>query len=241
MNDGNTPNGESGCLDLTQSLTSCANSEKSLNSSVLYFSHLQYQKFGLPICHSPFLSEIGFGPWLQPGPPLTPCPWQEHIPWFCRPLTKLPTWCAVFQHQAMTNFGPVLKTPVFGQISSLCEWGCPPTQARAQVLRDTDSAQQSRPSCARPSTTDSKDPTTPHTAHKTEPGADRKLNLALDSEVITWRLSPKCCLVLVLVFWQYFVQPEGPGSLAQRKCMPCYHTGAARWTAQSCIKPEVVQ
>lgn len=69
MNDGNTPNGESGCLDLTQSLTSCANSEKSLNSSVLYFSHLQYQKFGLPICHSPFLSEIGFGPWLQPGPP----------------------------------------------------------------------------------------------------------------------------------------------------------------------------
>lgn len=38
---------------------------------MLCFSHLQDQKFGLPICHSPLLSETGFGPWLQPGPPDT--------------------------------------------------------------------------------------------------------------------------------------------------------------------------
>lgn len=240
MNDGNTPNGESGCLDLTQSLTSCANSEKSLNSSVLYFSHLQYQKFGLPICHSPFLSEIGFGPWLQPGPPWHLVHDRNTPPGSAGRLLNYPPDVQFSSTRLWLTLGRCLKPPFLVKSVPSVSEDAPPPKLELR-FSDTDSAQQSRPSCARPSTTDSKDPTTPHTAHKTEPGADRKLNLALDSEVITWRLSPKCCLVLVLVFWQYFVQPEGPGSLAQRKCMPCYHTGAARWTAQSCIKPEVVQ
>lgn len=39
---------------------------------------------------------------------------------------------------------------------------------------------------------------------------------------------PKMLFVLGFAFFfqQYFVQPEGPGSLAQRKCMLCYDKGA---------------
>lgn len=41
MTDGEIPNEESGFLDSAYSVTSCATSEKSLDNSVPYFSHLK--------------------------------------------------------------------------------------------------------------------------------------------------------------------------------------------------------
>lgn len=121
MSDGKILTLESGCLDPAQSPTSWATSGKSLNTSMPYFPHLQDETFGPNVCQRPLLPETGFGPQPQHGTSATVYTAATH------PLARqasLLNWAPdlwFFQHQAVNSLGPVLKTPISGQITSLAE------------------------------------------------------------------------------------------------------------------------
>lgn len=100
-----------------------------------------------------------------------------------------------FSGTRLWKTGPVIQTSILGPISSLAKWGWPITHTRALGCGGTSVhwACHPFPETLPPAHT------TPHTVHKTWLGTEGKSNLVFGGEVITWHLSPKCCLFLVFV------------------------------------------
>lgn len=128
-----------------------------------------------------------------------------------------------FSGTRLWKTGPVIQTSILGPISSFAKWGWPISHTRALVCGGT----SVHWSC--------------HPFPETLPPAHT--NTTYCSEEMTWYRRkvelglwwwgdhmaplPKILFVFGLCcFWQYFVQPASPGSLAQRECMPCYDKGA---------------
>ena len=132
MSDGKIPNQESGFLDTAHHSPAVQPQKSHLTTLYLILPASRMGSLDHVSAKVPYSLKRGLGLSCNVAPQ-PPCVRQQCTPGSAGQLTDWHPWSAIFQHQAINNFGPVLKTPIFSQISSFAGQGCPITHTPRQT------------------------------------------------------------------------------------------------------------